>query len=366
MNLVAKEFIAVQPCENERFNPHQRPGCLILSEFTGASSELFDALIVNPHDTRGVAEAIEKALTMDPKEKYLVNKQMRERVRTQDADFWAKNFLNELQKRTVSFDKCRKLPVNDLIPRFNLGSEGKKVLFLDYDGTLVPIMASPELAVPTKRLVNVLQALSNRPDLDIVVVSGRRADFLDKHLGPLATTEKANNVWLVAEHGYKIKAPGGEWTALTTHLNLDWKEEIKKVLQIYVQDTPGSFIEDKYSSLVWHYRKSDLELGLQRAADLVGQLSEFVHNLPVEIHHGKKIVEIRSIEIGKGRIVEKFLHETDYKWAICVGDDTTDENMFKVSANNLVKVKVGSGETNATFRCTGPDNVLEFLEKIAT
>jgi len=62
---------------------------LVLSEFTGASPELFNALIVNPHDARGVAEAIEKGLKMSNKEKMALNSVMRERVRTHDADYWA-------------------------------------------------------------------------------------------------------------------------------------------------------------------------------------------------------------------------------------------------------------------------------------
>lgn len=126
----------------------------------------------------------------------------------------------------------------------------------------------------------------------------------------------------------------------------------------------GSFVEEKRSALVWHYRLSDVELGRKRAADLLGQLSEFVSNLPIEIHHGKKIVEFTSIEFGKGKVVESVLHDVQYKVALCVGDDTTDETMFRVLHKNIIKVKVGDGDTHAQHRLPTVHNVLELLHKI--
>jgi len=132
-----------------------------------------------------------------------------------------------------------------------------------------------------------------------------------------------------------------------------------------VKTTPGSFIEEKRSAVVWHYRQSDVELGLKRAADLVGQLSEFVHNLPVEIHHGKKIVEVSSMEINKGQIVKNFLEKNDYTAALCAGDDSTDETMFRIQDKKLMKVKVGDGDTAAAYRWSNVLQMLEFLSLIS-
>lgn len=363
MNLVAKEFIAVQPCAGEETPPLQKPGFLVLSEFTGASPELFNSLIVNPHDSRGVAEAIEKALKLTPQEKMSLNAVMRQRVRTQDADYWANGFLNQLRASVKHdiVDKCFTLSVDELVRKFT-ADPGQKALFLDYDGTLVPIASLPDMAVPPKRLLATMEKICSRPDFVVSVVSGRHPEFLEKHLGHI------KNLTLVAEHGYCVRYPGDKWQPAQSILGFDWKQQIKKYLDIYVRSTPGSFIEDKTSALVWHYRKSELELGQKRAADLMGQLSESVHNLPVEIHHGKKIVEVSAIDISKGRFVEKFIREKNFSSVLCIGDDTTDETMFKLAIEhqslNMLTVKIGIGDTTAMYRWLKQQHVLEFLEKI--
>ena len=87
MNLVAKEFCASRTDED---------GVLILSEFAGAADELSDALIVNPYDVRGVADAIHQALTMDGAERRRRIRRLRERVLGHDVHVWADEFLRAL------------------------------------------------------------------------------------------------------------------------------------------------------------------------------------------------------------------------------------------------------------------------------
>jgi len=236
-------------------------------------------------------------------------------------------------------------------------------MFLDYDGTLTPIVASPQAAVPSKKLLQILDNLSSRKDLDIYIVSGRPQEFLGFHFGHF--TKADMNIYLVAEHGYQIKRPGKNWEIYKS-LVIDWKDKIIPYLELYVKTTPGSFVEEKRSAVVWHYRQSDPELGKKRATDLVGQLSEFVHNLPVEIHHGKAIVEVSSIEINKGQIVKEVLQNGDYTAALCAGDDSTDETMFRVQNKLLTKIKVGDGETAATYRWPSVSHAIEFLSTISS
>jgi len=363
MNLVAKEYISLQP---DLHDPQSltRPGTLILSEFTGASHELFNAQIINPYNYRAVAETIERSLNLPYEDRIQVNLPMRTRVRSQDAEYWANNFLKELGNGVGHIqDPCSMCSMNFLVKPFGPSSPGRKILFLDYDGTLTPIMSSPQSAVPSKRLLSILESLTSRKDLDIVIVSGRTKEFLCLHFGRF--TESDSNVTLVAEHGFQIKRPGASWDTLHNGLVIDWKEKILPYLELYVKTTPGSFIEEKRVAIVWHYRQSDSELGTKRATDLVGQLSEFVHNLPVEIHHGKKIVEVSSIEVNKGQIVKEFLQDKEYTAALCVGDDSTDETMFRIPNKLLTKIKVGDGDTAATYRWPNVRYVLEFLSQIS-
>jgi len=234
-------------------------------------------------------------------------------------------------------------------------------LFLDYDGTLTPITTNPSSAVPSKKLIQILDGLNTRTDLDIVIVSGRHKEFLDTYLGRFTKT----NVSLVAEHGFEIRRAGTKtWEEVNKNIVIDWKPKIIPYLEIYVASTPGSFVEEKRSAIVWHYRQADPELGAKRSVDLVGQLSEFMHNLPVELHHGKKIVEVSSIEINKGQIVRDFLQNTEYSTAMCVGDDSTDETMFRVQNKILTKIKIGAGDTAATYRWPNVNYTLEFLNAI--
>jgi len=270
--------------------------------------------------------------------------------------------LKELEQAgTIIKDSCSLCTPQSLVQPFLSSAPGRKVLFLDYDGTLTPLVSSPHLAIPSKRLLDILDILSKREDLDVCIVSGRPQEFLSLHFGHFNNT----NVSLVAEHGYKIKRPGQNWDTFNKSIVIDWKTKIIPYLELYVKTTPGSFIEEKRSAVVWHYRQSDLELGLKRAADLVGQLSEFVHNLPVEIHHGKKIVEVSSMEINKGQIVKSFLEKNQYTAALCAGDDSTDETMFRIQDKKLFKVKVGDGDTAATHRWPNVMQMLEFLGLIA-
>jgi trehalose 6-phosphate synthase len=87
MNLVAKEYVASR---------HDEGGVLVLSEFAGAAIELKDAVLVNPHDTDGVKDALHTALTMDPAEAKRRMRAMRRQVLTHDVDRWARSFLDAL------------------------------------------------------------------------------------------------------------------------------------------------------------------------------------------------------------------------------------------------------------------------------
>eukprot|EP01125_Pyxidicula_operculata_P019371 TRINITY_DN702_c0_g1_i1.p1 TRINITY_DN702_c0_g1~~TRINITY_DN702_c0_g1_i1.p1 ORF type:complete len:532 (-),score=34.54 TRINITY_DN702_c0_g1_i1:616-2211(-) len=231
MNLVAKEYIAVQPDVYDP-NSQRRPGVLVLSEFTGASQELYNAQIVNPYDCFGVAETIDKALKTDPKTRLKSNIPMIKRVREQDSTYWAVNFLNNLKSIEYSVES-RTVTVSQMVCPFKRSSPGRKGVFIDYDGTLIPIAASPQLAVPTPEVLDLLEKLTSREDLDIYIVSGRSSDFLDQHLGHL-------NLALISEHGFCMKKAGQSWVELHEGLNFTWKDQIFPYLELYSRTTPGN------------------------------------------------------------------------------------------------------------------------------
>lgn len=358
MNLVAKEFVACQGDD---------PGVLILSEFAGAAQELFNAWMVNPYNAHEVVHAIEDVLDLGLDERVKMIEPMKKRVVEQDSRWWAKRFIASLDsvEPSVRVTSSARTLSEDVVERF-APSKVRKAMFLDYDGTLAEIVRDPAKAVPTSELHDTIARLAVRDDLDVYIVSGRNHEFLDEHLGH-------HRVTLIGEHGYIVREPGSAWTLFNDKVDLSWKSSLSGVLQMYAQSTPGSVVEEKTSALVWHYRKADPEFGRWKAGELIGELMESISNLPVELHHGKKIVEVSSQQVNKGEAMRHYVAANDYELVLAVGDDQTDENMFTLAESasggsvdaQIITVKVGSGDTTAKYRVGSPAFFRTFLQSIA-
>ena len=190
-------------------------------------------------------------------------------------------------------------------------------------------------------------------------MSGRPPHFLEKHLGGLGIS-------LVAEHGYRWLDGGhGEWELLNPYVNTDWKDAIREQLEHAALLSPGTHVEEKQSALVWHYRKSDPEFGEWRARDLLEELTSMAANLPVTVHHGKKIVEVSSLQVNKGEAIDFLMNRWETQVALVAGDDQTDETMLSLSPPNVdfYAVKVGKGSTRAAYRTDIP-GLRGFLEEL--
>jgi len=150
---------------------------------------------------------------------------------------------------------------------------------------------------------------------------------------------------------------------LDRNINYAWKEELLPILRQYEQATPGSSIEEKHSSIVWHYRKADEEFGAWKAKQLTEELSALTANHPIKVRHGKKMVEVTAAENNKGTAVTRVLEKNDhYELALCAGDDLTDESMFELSRPRLLTIKVGLGPTQARYRISDPATFRQFLD----
>jgi trehalose 6-phosphate synthase/phosphatase len=348
MNLVAKEYLACQQAKS---------GVLILSEFAGAAQELPNALIVNPYNINEVAQAIKKALTLTEAEKQKMIMPMKERVIKYDARHWADSFIQDLlatSKTKEALPDTKEISP-EVIDRM---SAAKKLgLFLDYDGTLVDLKKKPSEALPDEKIKGLFSKLENAKPVDIFIISGRTREDMDQWFSQFEFN-------LIAEHGYYYKHyNASEWIEFDPQAELSWKNQIIDIFQLYAGMTPGSFIEEKTSSVVWHYRNADPEFGTWKAHQLVAELYEMLSNLPVEIHHGKKIVEVGSIQINKGSVLEHFMMLNKYDAVLCAGDDETDESMFRLNADNIISIKVGKEDSAAKYRVSSPRAFRDFLAK---
>jgi len=140
------------------------------------------------------------------------------------------------------------------------------------------------------------------------------------------------------------------------------REDVKEYLKQFEDQTPGSFVEEKRTSLVWHYRKSDPEFGEYKARLLAGELGTLAANEPIVVRHGKKIVEVASVQNNKGAAVRSFVEVGNFDLVVVAGDDTTDESMFKLALANLISIKIGPGETAAKIRLPSPARFRRLLE----
>ncbi|MGI8437000.1 MAG: bifunctional alpha,alpha-trehalose-phosphate synthase (UDP-forming)/trehalose-phosphatase [Chthoniobacterales bacterium] len=345
MNLVAKEYIACQ---------REHAGVLILSEFAGAAEELSSAILVNPYDARAVAQAIADALALPEDERRAANQPMRERVLYYDAQHWARVFIESLIA-TAEAAPLTSEQIGDIVTQLRAAATKPIALFLDYDGTLREIERDADAARPTPEILDLLRELAEHSNFDVTIISGRKSDMLEAWFGGLRFN-------LVAEHGAAIRRQGQrEWTQMVRGLNLNWKNDLRKVLEHYEQSTPGSHVEEKNTSLVWHYRKTDPEFGAWKANQLVHELGVLMANQQVSVRHGRKIVEATAAQISKGAAIRLLLDDKKYAAILCAGDDSTDESMFEIAAPNLISFKVGGQPSHARYRLSDPAELRKFL-----
>lgn len=368
MNLVAKEFVAAK----DRSVQNVVPGCVVLSELAGAAQELFDAIVVNPYNADEVSNAIEAGLELvkggrlDEDSRWEFTRKMRKYVLEHDVVRWAAELLGKLQEPMVGeiarSEAASPLLGDAVAEQFFQSRPGVKAIFLDYDGTLREFERRPEDAVPSEEAHDILRGLNARDDLQVFIVSGRNKEFLEAHFG------QYRSFTLIAEHGYMVRGPKSEhrWVFFNPYTSTEWMSKVKPVMELFAQCTPGAWIQQKTSSIVWHYRECDDEYGLFKAKDLVHSLALSLGNLPCQIAQGHKIVEVSSLQVKKGLIVRSTLRERlhEFTSVLCVGDDHTDESMFLEAPEGAVTVKVGGGDTYARYRVRDPAGVRRFLRLV--
>ncbi len=350
MNLVAKEYVA--SCSTQK-------GVLILSELAGAANELNEALLVNPIDVIDLAAAINKGLTMPLHEQKNRMALMQKRLADYDVVKWVNDFLDQLtnvkreqEKQGVKLVDAK---VVTLFRRHYQDAQNR-CLLLDYDGTLAPFTRRPEEAVPGVELKELLLNLSSDKRNKVVVISGREAAVLDKWFSDMPLV-------LVAEHGASFKAKNEEWQHLVSSPG-QWKEEIRYILQMFVSRCVGSFIEEKPHSLAWHYRNTHPDLGFNRSRELINNLSQLLQNTMLQVVDGNKVVEVRMAGFDKGMIAMKIINELMPDFVLCIGDDSTDEDMFKALEGNAYTIKVSNGATAAQYSVLSQEKVLPLLNQL--
>ncbi|MBN2324648.1 MAG: bifunctional alpha,alpha-trehalose-phosphate synthase (UDP-forming)/trehalose-phosphatase [Spirochaetes bacterium] len=352
MNLIAKEYVATKGDGN---------GILILSGMAGSVHELGEALIVNPHNREQVAEAIKTALEIPQEEQREKNRVMQQRLKRYDVNRWAHDFVErletvatysrELNEQILSAEVKKKL-INGYKKSF------RRLVLLDYDGTLVRFVKRPEHAKPDQDLGSVLRRLAADKKNEVVIISGRDKETLENWFSGI-------DISFVAEHGVWLKERGVGWSEIEPLRN-EWKDDIRPILDLYVDRTPGSFIEEKEFSLVWHYRKADPEFALIRVSELREILVKLTENFNIGIMEGNKVLEIKNAGINKGRAAQTWISKGPWDFILAIGDDVTDEDIFQELPGNAYSIKVGFGPTRARYNIGGVGEVRLLLQELST
>ena len=349
MNLTAKEYTAAKV---------DKTGVLVLSEMAGVAQELGEAVIINPNNTDEIASALEVAITMPRKEQVFRNWIMQDRLRNYNITHWGQDFIGELQNTCAERNNIRsklitQAVVQELVANFKQAKN--RILLLDYDGTLVPLVKYPTLAKPNKTVVALLKSLGELSNTKVILISGRDKNTLQKWF-------VFPEVSLIAEHGAWVRELNCDWQTIKP-LTSDWKPLLTPLLQTYTNRVPGSFVEEKEFSVCWHYRNANSDLASLRAKELIDDLLAHTANANVQILPGNKIVEIRNAGVNKGAAAKSFLEKTNYDFILAIGDDTTDEDLFQAIPEFGYSIRVGMNQTHAKYSLANSFAVVDLLKQ---
>ncbi len=357
MNLVAKEYCVAQ-LEND--------GVLVLSEMAGAADELQEALVVNPFDIEAVAEALHRALSMPEDERRARMSALRARVRAHDVHLWVDDFLraadaaSERAQRAVA--SAADVTRRRLAPW--LAQRGTLALFLDYDGTLVPLATRPEDARMSDATRQTLLQAARTPNVDTIIVSGRALDDIKRMVDVPGLT-------YVGNHGFEIEGPGLAFRHAQTER---WRASLEAAADALVAlAIAGARVEPKGAAVAFHVREvaaADRDRAL-RTADTV------LRRHRLRVTSGKLLLEGRpSVDWHKGRaVLHVLVHRHGADWparvrALYIGDDTTDEDAFRSLRGIGRSIRVAPSPptmvTAADFRLPDPDAVVELLRWLAS
>jgi len=236
-------------------------------------------------------------------------------------------------------------------------NSNQRILFFDYDGTLVPFCDLPEqstLKDDTRQiLVTLLADKKNR----IYIISGRQRKFLSDQFFGL-------RIGLVAEHGLLVKEVNGDWIN-TSSADTAWKVTVKIIFSELEYLFPGSFIEEKESSIAYHYRTLKQQVARKIKPVVREKFIHIQHQLPdLELLEGNNVVEIKPKNYNKGTAASGILGLRKFDFILAAGDDCTDEQLFDVISPEAFTIKIGNSPTHARYRIHRQEDFIEFLKEL--
>ncbi|HEV2392050.1 MAG TPA: trehalose-phosphatase [Verrucomicrobiae bacterium] len=124
---------------------------------------------------------------------------------------------------------------------------------------------------------------------------------------------------------------------------------------------PGALLEEKEFSLAWHYRRADPEEASLRSKELPDHLADYTRNIDVQVLEGDKVLEVRNTGITKGIAANEWLGALAPGFILAIGDDWTDEELFRALPATACTIRVGVAQTAARYHLGSPAAVRRML-----
>lgn len=268
------------------------------------------------------------------------------------------NSKSSRQHRTAAQLPSALESLNQIVP---CNDDMTLAIFLDYDGTLTPIVPDPDEAVLTPSILITLQQLTELCKL--AIISGR-------DLSGIRARVAIENIWYAGSHGFDISGPDGQHMEYQEGVGyLPALDAAEQTLRNKLESIPGCFVERKRFSIAIHYRQAATD-----SVATIKQMTEKIHaDYPdLRLSPGKKILELQpDIEWNKGKALSWLMQnlgieDLSHVIPLYIGDDVTDEDAFREIKSNGIGIRVGENgqSTNATYRLNNPNEVEQFLNCI--
>jgi len=239
------------------------------------------------------------------------------------------------------------------------------MLFLDYDGTLTPIVSAPEKASITKEIRGLLIELEKSPYYKLAIISGRALNDIKNIIGLKGIIYSGN-------HGLELEGPKIKFEPIVSLRYKAALKQIKNDLNKKISIIKGAFVEDKGLSLSLHYRLVDKKNIPQVKTVFHETIILYLVRNKIKIKTGKMVLEVRPpLEWDKGKMVlwllarQKVALKDKEVVPVYIGDDKTDEDAFKVLKNKGITIFVGNPKPSyAQYYLKDTNEVKEFLKGI--
>lgn len=229
--------------------------------------------------------------------------------------------------------------------------------FLDFDGTIAPIMPTPQMVKVEESTRHLLEKVVANPNLSIAIITGRKIEEIEALID-------LKNLIYAGNHGLELKGPDFNYTHAKVKQYTRIMRDIAETLKPFSELFPGSFLEDKQISLTYHFRLVDPPKESDLLQKIAQTLEPWTRDKKIKVTEAKKAVEIRpNFNWNKGSAVRWFLlHEDPESLPIYIGDDKTDESAFRALSDDGITIRVGlDRNSHAQYFLNDTYEVMVFL-----